>query len=61
MPKKKVKKEDDINTAIGMLRYILVKNEHGVWFIEIDNLYQLVPRWMRGHCEKAVPNPRIIK
>lgn len=60
MVKPVTKKEDDINTSIGMLRYLVVKNSHGVWFLRIDDKYQPLPRWMWGHCEKAVSDPVVL-
>lgn len=57
---KKLKKEDDINTPVGMLRLLAVKNQHGMWFVEINSMYVPLPRWMWGHLNRAVPNPRII-
>lgn len=49
-----------INTPEGMLRALLCVNEHGVWFVEIDGRYYLLPRWMTGHCKRACPKPRVI-
>lgn len=48
---------DDINTPAGMLRYILRRNEHGVWFVTLDEQHYLpCPRWMWGHLGRACPD-----
>lgn len=51
-----------LNTPEGMLRRLLVRNANGVWLIRVDDDdFARVPRWMWGHCEKALPDAEVIR
>lgn len=52
--------KNDINTAEGMLRELLVVNSHGVWFVKVEETYRPLPRWMWGHCKRALPDPVVL-
>lgn len=54
--------KEDLSTPEGWLRSLLVKNEHGVWFLKIsENRYQLLEKWKWVYLEKVVPNPEVLK
>jgi hypothetical protein len=45
----------DINTPLGMLNYLLHVNQHGVVFVRVDDeTYYPLPRWLWGHCKRAL-------
>jgi hypothetical protein len=48
----------ELTDPIGLLRYLVRKNEHGVWFFkEPDGNYLVLPRWIWVFCSRAIPNP----
>lgn len=40
-----------------LLKYLIRRNENGVWFVMIDNLYVALPRWLWPYCEKEIKEP----
>lgn len=53
--------DNDISTKEGLLRDLIVVNEHGVYFIKIDdNRYVPFPRWKQAFVKKAMPDAERI-
>lgn len=51
----------DLTDTTSMLRYLVRRNEHGVWFItDADGAYITPPAWLIPYLEKAVPEPILL-
>lgn len=46
---------EDINMAAGMLRSLLMVNQHGQAFVRVNaDKWTPLPRWMNEHCKLAL-------
>lgn len=52
--------DPDINTAAGMLRYLLRINDNGIAFVfnESHQKYMPLPKWMWGHAKLALDDAK---
>lgn len=53
--------DDPLATAEDLLTHLLRVNKHGVWFVVTKGgSLALLPRWLRGYCERLCPQARKV-